>query len=349
MIEKYTISPESTVKDTVHLLEHENADCIFITDKNDILLGIFTQGDMRRFMLKSGNMTSRITEAMNKYPVTFASREAAIQESKKGELIVYPVVSPSGRLIDIIFKRKDVISEKATQSLADIPLVIMAGGMGKRLHPYTKILPKALMPIGDLTITERIINNFTSWGCREVYLILNHKASMIKSYFEELPKNYKIHYVKEEKFLGTGGGLSLLKGLINSTFILSNCDILVNTDFECAVKTHVRDKNIITFIGAMKEMTIPYGVITTNHSGQIDKIEEKPELSFLTNTGVYIIHSRVIKEMNRNEFIHITDIAKKYIEKKEKVGVFPISDKMWLDMGQFSEMESMLKELGIKE
>ena len=225
----------------------------------------------------------------------------------------------------------------------------MAGGMGTRLYPYTKILPKALIPIGDLTITERIINYFTNIGCKDVYLILNHKANMIRSYFEELHKTYNIHYIRENKFLGTGGGLALLKGIINSTFILSNCDILVNADFECAVQTHEKNNNIITFIGAMKEMTIPYGVISTTNLGQVHKMEEKPELSFLTNTGVYIINPQVIHELNDDEFIHITDIAQKYLNKNEKIGVFPISDKMWLDMGQFSEMESMLKELGIKE
>lgn len=349
MIEKYTIAPETIVKDVIHLFETENLECVCITDKNDILLGIFTQGDMRRFMLKGMSLLTPITSAMNTTPVIFASREDALKESKKGDLSVYPVVSSSGRLLDIIFKRKDVISAHNTNVLCNIPLVIMAGGMGTRLYPYTKILPKALMPIGDLTITERIINNFTSWGCNEIYLILNHKANMIKAYFEELPKNYTIHYIQEEKFLGTGGGLGLLKGLINTTFIMTNCDILVNADFECIVKTHQMQKNIITFVGAMKEITIPYGVITTTSDGQIKCLEEKPEFSFLTNTGVYVIDEKVINELKPNQFIHITDIAKKYIAKKLKIGVFPIPEKMWLDMGQFSEMETMLKELGIKE
>lgn len=349
MIEKYTIPPDRTVKDAIHLIECEHADCVFITDKSDILLGIFTHGDMRRFMLKGGNMSTPIADAMNHSPITFTSREDALRESKVGNLVVYPVISPSGRLVDVIFKRKDVINERSSTILKDIPLVIMAGGMGTRLYPYTKILPKALMPIGNLSITERIINNFTSWGCKEVFLILNHKAAMIRSYFEELEKDYRIHYIIEEKFLGTGGGLSLLKGMINSTFILSNCDILVNADFECLIKTHETEGNAITFVGAMKEFTIPYGVINTTPDGQIATIEEKPEISFLTNTGVYAIHPKIIDALSADEFIHITDIAKRYMELHEKVGVFPVPEKMWLDMGQFNEMETMLEELGIKD
>lgn len=347
MYDKFVISLEKTVKDAIDIIDRENAECIFIVDSANILQGIFTQGDMRRYILKSGKLKAPITEAMNKKPVTFLTRKEAEKASKIGKMVVYPVVNKDGYLVDILFRQKDVISENASKALSDIPLVIMAGGMGTRLYPYTKILPKALIPIGNLTIAERIINNFVSWGCKEVYLILNHKANMIKSYFEELDKPYTIHYILEDNFLGTGGGLSLLKGMINTTFILSNCDILVNTDFECVIKTHELQRNIITFIGAMKGITIPYGVITTTEDGHIKALEEKPEISFLSNTGVYIIDPKVINELKDNEFVHITTIAEKYMKLHQNIGVFPIPEKMWLDMGQFNEMETMLKELGI--
>jgi NDP-sugar pyrophosphorylase family protein len=106
-------------------------------------------------------------------------------------------------------------------------------------------------------------------------------------------------------------------------------------------------KNKITFVCAMKDVVIPYGVINTNEDGKIEEMVEKPELSFLTNTGVYVIEPEVIEELNENEFIHLPDIAKRYMEKGENIGVFPISEKAWFDMGQFSEMENMMKELGV--
>ena len=170
---------------------------------------------------------------MNPSPITFETLEQAKKEQKNGNMVVYPIVNNKGKLVDALFRnKKDSEEEKISNVLEQVPLVIMAGGKGKRLYPYTKVLPKALIPIGDCTITERIINQFSRYGCNEVFFILNYKANMIKAYYNDIKKTYKTNYVEEDKFLGTGGGLALLKGEINSTFILSNCDILINDDLE---------------------------------------------------------------------------------------------------------------------
>lgn len=343
------LSLNSTVQDAIRVLDKEIYKFVCIVDEKNVLKGIFTQGDMRKYLLDNGEITAPIAHAMNADPFVFSSRREAIQIAKEKYLVVYPIVNDNNVLMDFYVCGNENAQILAGKPLEGIPLVIMAGGKGTRLYPYTKILPKALIPIGDLTICERIINQFTRWGCKDIYLILNYKAGMIRAYFEELDKNYNIHYVEETKFLGTGGGLSLLKGMINSTFILSNCDVLVDADYDCVLKTHINSKNVITFITAMKDVVIPYGIISTSSDGQIVNMEEKPELSFLTNTGVYIVEPYVIDELQEDEFIHITDIAARYLSKNKPVGAFPISGKAWLDMGQFSEMETMLKELGIDE
>ncbi len=342
-------SDKISIRDAIQLLDANIEKFLCIVNQEQILLGLFTQGDMRKYLLNNDDMSASITKGMNKNPITFFSREEAIAHSKDNKpLVVYPIVDTKGRLTDYYITGETAFKENKNP-LENIPLVIMAGGKGTRLYPYTKILPKALIPIGDLTISERIIQQFTNWGCKEVYLILNHKSSMIRAYYEELNKNYKIHYIEEKEFLGTGGGLSLLKGLIHSTFILSNCDILVNADYDCILKTHLVQHNMITFVAASKNIVIPYGIISTSSDGQVVKMQEKPEMSFLTNTGLYVIEPQVIDELKNNEFIHITDIAQRYIDKGNKVGVFPISSRAWLDMGQFNEMETMLKELGIEK
>lgn len=334
------------VKDAVKILEEKNVRGVFIVDDNMVLKGIFTQGDLRRFILKNGEMSNPIAYAMNKEPVTFHSRE----EAKSHCNIVCPVIDKDGKLTDILYNERTMQMSKTQQEcLKDIPLVIMAGGLGKRLYPLTKILPKALIPIGDYTITERIIDNFKSWGCREVYIIINYKAEMIKAYFNEKEKDYKLHYIQEKEFMGTGGGLSLLKGKINSTFILSNCDILVDTDFDCVMRTHYKRKDDITFVGSYKNINIPYGVIRADNDGRIEELQEKPELSFLTNTGVYVIEPSVLEDMPRNEFFHITDFAMDYKKKGKQIGVFPITGNAWLDMGEIAEMKTMMKTLDLEE
>ena len=225
----------------------------------------------------------------------------------------------------------------------------MAGGKGTRLYPYTKILPKPLIPIGEITITERIIDTFRKYGCEKVHMVLNYKANMIKAYMNEIEKNYTMNYVDEERFLGTGGGLRLLKNKIDNTFFLSNCDTLLEADFECAYITHKKKKNMITFIGAMKDMIIPYGVLETNDDGLIIAMKEKPDYSYMINTGVYVIEPEVIDYIGENEFIGLPDLAARLMEKGKRVGVFPISEKAWMDMGQFSEMESMMRNLGLNQ
>lgn len=344
------LSGDKTVKNAIQLMEEKSVKSVFVVDKDMHLEGIFTRGDLRQYMLSSNDLSKPLASVMNRNPITFNSVEEAKAYSQKQRIIVYPIVNREKKLIDVVYNTWDVIAEASESNcLKDVPLVIMAGGLGTRLYPLTKVLPKALIPIGDLTITERIIHNFNVWGCKDIYLILNHKANMIKAYFDEIDKDYNIHFIQEKAFLGTGGGLALLKGIIKKTFILTNCDVLVNADFDCVMKTHYNKKNVLTFIGAMKNVPIAYGVIDSNIDGEIMGLREKPEVSFLTNTGIYVCEAKIIDELQDDCFCHITDIAQKYIDNGDRVGVFPVTENAWLDMGQFNEMKAMINALGIEE
>lgn len=348
MLEKYLIFTNKSVREVIEHMDSINAKVVFIVDENRKLLGLFTNGDMRRYILQNGDLTQNITVAMNSTPIVFKSRHEASEAKKQKFMITYPIVGEDGELLDAIFDREgEECNIIRTTDLKDVPLVMMAGGKGTRLYPYTKILPKALIPIGEIAISERIINNFYQYGCEQVYMILNHKSNMIKSYYDDLEKEINIDYVVEDTFLGTGGGLKLLENVIDSTCIVTNCDILINDDLGCIYKAHKKEGNLITVVCAMKNITVPYGVVKTTSHGSITDFQEKPEFFFLVNTGVYIIEPEVIKELNENEFIHLPDIAKRNLDAGKKVGVFPISDKAWMDMGQFSEMESMIKKLGL--
>ncbi len=342
MIEKYTVRPDQTVKEVITYMDEAHIKAVAVTEDDMSFRGIFTAGDMRKFFIRSGEMTTPITEAMNRDPIIFHSIYEARQYPKR--LIFYPILDGDDHLVNVI---GDEISEETATVLKDVPVVIMAGGKGTRLYPYTKILPKALIPIGEQTITERIIDSFRAYGCNDFYMILNHKSGMIKAYFNEIDKDYNLTFVEEEEFLGTGGGLTYLKGLIKGTFFLSNCDILMDADIECIYRTHCKDHNVVTLVCAMMDTTIPYGVVQTNDNAELLSIKEKPEYSHLTNTGLYVLESRVIEELKTGEFIHMPDIALRYVSQGERVGVFPVSKQSWMDMGQFSEMESMKERLGV--
>lgn len=343
MINMLKISPQLSVRDAISVLVDGKKKAVFIVDEKNRLLGLFTNGDMRKFLLQNQDLSVPVSTAMNSNPIVFKSIEEAKKESKKENLIVFPIVDDDNRLIDAIFPVESK-SVKINNKLENVPLVIMAGGKGTRLSPYTNVLPKALIPIGDITITERIINSFCQYGCKEVHFILNHKAEMIKAYYYESERPYNITFVREDKFFGTAGGITLVKDRINSTFFLSNCDILIVDDLACAYETHKIQGNIITFICSMKDMVIPYGVVNTDVNGSIESMTEKPKLSFLVNTGIYIVEPDIFNYIEKNEYIDMPDLAQRCMNDGKSVGVFPISEKSWFDMGQIEEMEKMIKQ-----
>lgn len=348
MLDKYIVNLQITVKATIEKMEKEQIKAVVVVDGEEKVVGLFSNGDMRNFFLRGGSLSSNICDAMNKEPKLFYSSREVEEERKIKNRVIYPIVDIDKKIIDILDYDHYNYNEKVSDALHDIPLVIMAGGKGTRLYPYTKILPKPLIPIGDVTITERIIHSFQRYGCNKVIMILNHKANMIKAYMNELDKDYQVDFVEEDEFLGTAGGLQLIKNKVDSTFFLSNCDILINADLECIYKTHKAKGNKITFVCSMKDVVIPYGVVETDKEGMITHMEEKPGFSFLINTGLYMIEPDVIDDIGESEFIHLPNLAQRYLDQGEKVGVFPISEKAWMDMGQFNEMESMMKNLGLQ-
>ena len=347
MLEKYIIDTEYTVKAAIEKMEKELIKAVVVVGTENKVAGLFANGDMRSFFLRGGNLSANICEAMNHKPRLYHSVDEIETERESITRVIYPIVDDNDVIVDILDFESLQNSGRISDALKDIPLVIMAGGKGTRLYPYTKILPKPLIPIGDVTITERIIESFKRYGCNNVIMILNHKANMIKAYLSELDKDYRISFVEEDKFLGTAGGLKLIKDFVHTTFFLSNCDILVNADLECIYKTHIARKNKITFVCSMKDIVIPYGVIETDEDGMIKQMREKPGFSFLINTGLYMIEPDVLEDIGKDEFIHLPDLAQRYLDRGENVGVFPISEKSWLDMGQFNEMENMIKSLGL--
>lgn len=347
-IKDIIINEKYTVRQSMKKMDDTGKRILLVEDE-DKLKGVITDGDIRRWILKNGDLNVSSTVIINYNPVyiTENDRNIAVELMKKKNINSLPVVDNKGKIISVVswndFESEDIIKKPQL----DLPVVIMAGGLGTRLYPYTKILPKPLIPIGDIPIVERIINKFKDFGCKEFYLTVNHKKNMIKSYFGELDKDYELGYLEEDKPLGTGGSLYLLKGKINKTFFVSNCDILIDADYESIYKYHKESKNLITMICAVKNLTIPYGVINLNENGEIDNMVEKPEFSFITNTGMYLVEPEVLDSIEDNKFMGFPDIIEKNRNSGEKIGVYPITEKCWMDMGQIDEMQEMIRKLEV--
>ena len=339
----FLIDENRTMLEAMAQLDRNARKVLFVIRENKFVAAI-TDGDIRRWILRKGNLEAKVYEIANYSPKYLYENEKsfAIDFMKKHAIEALPILNIDNDIVSVV-----LWNDLEIEPIKDfkVPVVIMAGGLGSRLYPYTKILPKPLIPIGEMPIIEHIINKFTNKGVDDFYLIVNHKKNMIKAYFNEIQCKYRVSFIDEDVPLGTGGGLSLLKGTINETFILTNCDILIEEDYDKIYNYHKSEDNLITMVCSLKRIQIPYGVIEIDESGGIESMKEKPELSFFTNTGMYIVEPRVIDELEYNVPIDFPTIIQKYKDNGEKIGVFPIGEKSWLDMGQLDEMEEMRRRL----
>jgi NDP-sugar pyrophosphorylase family protein len=268
--------------------------------------------------------------------------EKAKQMMVELQIEAIPIVNDNHVPIDIIFFREVVEPGQKRYEQIDVPVVIMAGGKGARLYPYTNVLPKPLIPIGPTTILERIINSFQKNGCNEFWLTLNYKKNLIKAYLDEKEKDYQIRYVEEEDFWGTCGGIRLLKDNLSQTFFVSNCDVLLDIDYADLFHFHRMNQNEITVVTSLNHMQIPYGVIELGEHGNVKKLSEKPSFDYNVNTGIYVMEPSVIREIPSNQMFHMTDLMNKLLEEKRRVGAYPITEKCWQDMGEIGKMQKML-------
>lgn len=322
---------------------------LFLTDKDGRLAGSVTDGDIRRWLIKTAKLDVSISDIMNPSPKTLMEKEAesAVGYMKRVAVKVLPVINESRQIVDIIFESdQNVGRNKVVQSqLHDVAVVVMAGGKGTRLFPYTKILPKPLIPIGDIPIMERILDRFCGFGVKEFFATVNYKKNMIISYFSDNEKKYKINYVEENKPLGTAGSIKLITEKFEKPFIVTNCDILIEADYNDIYRFHVESGNKLTIVGALKNIVVPYGVLNTKENGSVISLEEKPSFSKFINTGMYILNPDLVDEIPEDTFFHMTDLAEKLLQKGERVGMYPVSEDSFLDMGEFAEMQRMEEKL----
>jgi NDP-sugar pyrophosphorylase family protein len=189
------------------------------------------------------------------------------------------------------------------------------------------------------------MDRFVKVGCSDFYISVNYKSELIKFYLNNLEdKIYKITYFEEDKPLGTAGSMFLLKEKIKTTFFVSNCDILIKQDLEEIYNYHHENKNVITIVSALKNYIIPYGTIYTGKGGKLLELDEKPEHLVQINTGMYILEPEALYEIPENEFFHITDLIERVRSKNLKVGVFPIPETSWQDIGSWDEYYKILNQ-----
>lgn len=347
-INKRKIAIDFTIIEALKKMDVEKTKVLFVFN---ILKfeGILTIGDIQRAILKGIDLSSPISMILDKqkiYAYDYDSIDSIKNKMSKLRAECMPVIDKFGNLVKVYFW-KDLFDQETNirNKNLNLPVVIMAGGKGTRLAPLTNVYPKPLIPVGEKTIIETIMDKFVQYNCCDFYMSVNYKADTIKNYFDFIANpNYKIHYFQEEKPMGTAGSLRLLKNKIKSTFFVSNCDILIGEDYSSILEYHKSNNNELTVVAALNTFSIPYGTIITGENGILESIEEKPTLSFKINTGLYILEPSLLNDIP-DDFFHITHLMDKLKMEGRRVGVYPISQNDWKDMGDWNEYLKMIKIL----
>lgn len=353
-IRKLIISPDATLKMAMKVIATGNERVLFVVADSDKLVGSVTDGDIRRAILNDMGFEVPVSEIMFKMPRFVRHTDKMKEESAKTCILndkvpAIPVLDDMDRIVDVLFWYdffdSHPLESHVPESLTT-PVVIMAGGRGERLDPFTKILPKPLIPFGDKPIVEKIMDGFSKYGLRRFILTLNYKKEFIKMYFKENQLQHDVSWVEEEDYLGTAGSLGLLKDKLKETFFVCNCDTILENDFNSMLLWHKGEKALMTIIGCHKEMVIPYGSLEMS-GGRLKRINEKPQFDLIINTGVYILEPEVLSFISPGEKIDMNHLIEK-VMKHGKVGVYPVYTG-WLDMGQWKEYRDSVHLLQQKE
>ena len=338
---KTILSKNKTIYDAVKSLSKSELKIVLVTDKNLKLLGTVTDGDIRRSLIKKLRSDTPLHKIMNTKPVVLdksQNKKSILEKIKSQKILQLPIVDKNMRVIGI-----ETIENLIETKIVDIPVLLMAGGYGKRLMPFTKNTPKPLLKIKDKTILERIIENLFDNGFRKFYISTHYKSKMIKNYFGDGKKwNVSIKYIYERMPLGTAGAIGHISNKIDKSLIVMNCDILSNVNFEELLNNHFKSKAQATICTASHNIQIPFGVVKSK-KGTLETINEKPTHSFYVSAGIYVLNKSMVRRFKKNKKINMPEFLTNQIKNKRKINVFPIHE-FWLDIGHLQDFQAATKK-----
>jgi len=350
LMKDITIHLQTTIRKAMQLMEKASEKVLLVVDDEQALIGALSDGDIRRYILGGGDLSGTIQGAYHKDPIFVFQDDYNIDKIKqlltRNRIGLIPILNRSKKIIKFITwesvfgKNKETIKQKL-----DIPVVIMAGGRGTRLEPFTRVLPKPLVPVGDKTVVDHIIDNFRVYGISEFYMTIHHMSKIIRAYFEEKEPDYSLEFAEEDEPRGTAGSLKLLTDKLNKAFFVSNCDIIIEADYTDFYNFHTQNNYDITLVASAKQFSIPYGICELNGGGSLERIKEKPEYNYLVNTGLYVLNPEAIELIPDNQLFHLTHLIDKVKKNGGSIGVYPVSEQAWIDVGQWAEYRKALKKI----
>lgn len=331
----FFIEPSTTIREAMFRLNQTQGRGLVVVNSENYLLGMLTDGDIRRFLLRNGALDEPIENAMCKMPLVSRSKKLSpdiYEKAKRLLLKIVPILDSNDKVSDLFFM-------DGYNSYAQSPVVIMVGGLGSRLGNLTKDCPKPMLKVGGKPLLEIILGRLVQQGFSDFYFAVNYKAEVIEQYFGNGEKfGCSIQYLREEKRLGTAGALSLLPQEISTPIVVMNGDLLTKVDFRYLSEFHMTHASPLTVCVRKYDFQVPYGVINID-SESIRSLDEKPTHSFFVNAGVYVIDAALLKHIPFNEYYDMTTFVNYLISRNTVVSCFPIFEK-WIDIGHVDDLNS---------
>lgn len=337
------IKSNDTLEYAIEVLNQQSLRIVMVVDEYNKLLGTITDGDIRRALIRHCEMNTSVCELMFTSPTTASlkdSREDILLMMKEKDLLQVPIIDEQGGVVGL-----ETLHHLLQNKKLDNPVVLMAGGFGKRLRPLTNELPKPLLKVGSKPILETILTQFIDAGFYRFFISTHYKAEMVRSHFGNGSKwGVEINYLHEEEPLGTAGALGLLpKEKIDLPVIMMNGDLLTKIDFYELLKFYNEHNSLATMCVREYDFQVPYGVIEAD-GHNICKIKEKPVHKFFVNAGVYVLSTRLIDMVKGDTYLDMPVLLEERIKQEENINMFPVHE-YWLDIGRIDEFERAQKDI----
>ncbi|UTW51613.1 nucleotidyltransferase family protein [bacterium SCSIO 12827] len=331
------IRPHDTILAAIESIERGVRQIALVLDDDERLIGSVTDGDIRRAILKGMTLEQPVVHAMNSAPfrVDRDHDKSALKATMLARrLHQVPVTDSDGHVIDLIIIDDLVKSGQARENW----VVLMAGGLGRRLHPLTENTPKPLIEVGGKPLLEGIVENFVSQGFSRFYISINYKGDQIRNHFGDGGKwNSEIRYLSENIPMGTAGALSLIDPPPETPLIVMNGDLLTEIDFNRALEFHDEQGATGTMGVRSYDFQVDFGVVDIDN-GRISAINEKPVHKFFVNAGIYVLDPSALADIPRDTATDMPALFESWMAAGKNCAAFPIHE-YWLDVGRIEDLE----------
>lgn len=334
--ENALVGPATTLREALRTIDLAGCQIALVVDEQRRLLGTLSDGDIRRGLLRGMELSDQVTGAMHLQPTCAGvdeDRRAILARMRRLGIHQIPVVDAANVVLGL-----EILDDFLAPAVRSNWVVIMAGGLGRRLQELTRDTPKPMLKVGNRPLLETTVRSYADQGFRRFYFAVNYRAEQIERHFGDGREfGIEIQYLREQQRLGTAGALSLLPARPDQPLLVTNADLLTKEDCGQMIDRHLQSGADATMAVRDYEMQVPFGVVR-ERDGVIEGIEEKPIQRFTVSAGMYVLAPAVLDLVPAGTYIDMPTLFDAMVKRGLRTRCHTI-DGYWLDIGRLSDFE----------